>query len=97
MSGSKRKFSPEFKLQVLSEADAGVPVAEICRRYEITSGMFYRWRRNLKAAPKNPFPGNGSRSTEKAKMTEMERLIGRQAMEIDFLKNALKRLKEIER
>ncbi len=97
MSGSKRKFSPEFKLQVPSEADAGVSIAELCRRYEITSEMFYRWKRGLKVAPKNPFPGKGARSTEKAKMSEMERLIGRQAMEIDFLKNALRRLKEIER
>jgi len=92
----KRMFSPEFKLQVLEEAEAGVPVAELCRRYELTSGMIYKWKRQFKENRENPFPGKGSRNTEKARVAQMERLIGRQAMEIDFLKNALKRLKGTE-
>lgn len=96
MSRKRRKFSPEFKLQILSEADAGVSLAELCRRYEITKGMFYRWKRNLSEVPKNPFPGSGSRNTDKARIAEMERLIGRQAMEIDFLKNALNLLTRTE-
>lgn len=96
MSGKRRTYSREFKLQVVGEADAGVPVAELCRRYELASGMIAKWRRQLKESPKNPFPGKGSRNTEKAKIVEMERLIGRQALEIDFLKNLLKRLKESE-
>lgn len=95
MSRKKRTFSPEFKLQVAGEAETGIPVAELCRRYELTSALIYKWRRQFKEAPKNPFPGRGSRETEKAKIAEMERLIGRQALEIDFLKNALRRLKEI--
>lgn len=93
MSVKRRTYSREFKLQVFGEADAGVPVAELCRRYELASGMIAKWRRQLKNSPSNPFPGKGSRSTDQAKIAEMERLIGRQAMEIDFLKNALKRLK----
>lgn len=36
------------------------------------------------------------KNTDKARIAQMERLIGRQAMEIDFLKNLLKRLKEEE-
>lgn len=94
MSGKKRVFSKEFKLQVIGEAEAGIPMAELCRRYELTSGLIYKWKRQLKENPKNPFPGKGSRETETAKIHQMERLLGRQAMEIDFLKNALRRLKE---
>lgn len=96
MSGKKRVFSPEFKLQVIQEAEAGISVAELCRRYELRNGMVYKWRRQLKSKNSNPFPGKGSRNTEKAKIAQMERLIGRQAMEIDFLKKALMRLKGIE-
>lgn len=92
----KRIFSGEFKLQVIGEAEAGIPVAELCRRYELTSGMIFKWRRQLKETPKNPFPGRGSRNRDLAKIAEMERLIGRQALEVDFLKNALRRLKGIE-
>lgn len=96
MSGKRRTYSREFKLQVVGEADASVPVAELCRRYELSSGMIAKWRRQLKNFTSNPFPGKGSRNTDKAKIAEMERLIGRQAIEIDFLKNALRRLKEAE-
>lgn len=97
MSSKRRTYSREFKLQVIGEADAGIPVAELCRRYELSSGMIAKWRRQLKNSPHEPFPGKGSRSTEQAKIAAMERLIGRQAMEIDFLKNVLQRLKENER
>lgn len=90
----RKSYSKEFKLQVLEEAKAGVSINELERRYEIGKGMIYRWRRNLRSRSKNPFPGQGSRNTDKAKTAEMERLIGRQAMEIDFLKKAARRLKE---
>jgi putative transposase len=29
---------------VLAEGDAGLPVAEICRRHGISSGLFYQWK-----------------------------------------------------
>jgi len=96
MSLKRRVFSNEFKLQVLSEEDQGVSIPELNRRYELSTGMIAKWRRQLKQTPSNPFPGKGSRNTDKARMAEMERLIGRQAMEIDFLKNALHRLKGTE-
>jgi transposase len=98
VSGTKRRFTKEFKLQIIEEANAGLQVSDVCRRYEITSGMFYRWKKELEQAkPEKAFPGKGSRDTDKAKMAQLERLIGRQAMEIDFLKNALKRLSGIEK
>ena len=97
MSGKRRYHSKEFKLQVVSEADAGIPVAELCRRYELTESLVIKWRRQFKNSPSNPFPGKGSRNTDQAKVAQMERLIGRQALEINFLKNALRCLREEER
>jgi len=91
--GKKRTFGPEFKLQVIEEAEAGIPIAELSRRYELTSGLIHKWKRDFEENRGNPFPGKGSRNTEKAKIAQMERLIGRQSIEIDFLKNALGRLK----
>jgi transposase-like protein len=92
---SRRTFTREFKLQVLEEVDAGIPVKEVCKRYDVSNDMVYRWRGELKSTT-NPFGGRGVRTSERAKIAEMERIIGRQAVEIDFLKNALKRLKGIE-
>ncbi|MEW6457234.1 MAG: hypothetical protein AB1410_11050, partial [Acidobacteriota bacterium] len=59
----------------------------------LRNGMIYKWRKEFRKSKNNPFPGKGSRNTEKAKISQMERLIGREAMEIDFLKNALRHLK----
>lgn len=93
MSGKRRKHSREFKLQVTREAEAGTPAAELCRRYELSPSLVVKWRKQVKDSPHNPFPGQGSRHTDMAHLLQMERLIGRQALEIDFLKNALRRLK----
>ncbi len=95
MPGRRRTFTREFKLQILEEADSGVPVKELCKRYELKNDMIYRWRNELRSTT-NPFGGRGVRTSERAKIAEMERIIGRQVVEIDFLKNALKRLKGIE-
>jgi len=94
MSGKKRNYTQEFKLQVLQEADAGVPMSELTRKYEIGIGVIYRWRRQFKSSPSNPFPGNGSRNTDRARIAELERMVGRLTMQNEFLKNLNERLKE---
>ena len=95
MSKSRRSFTSEFKLQVVSEARAGATIAELSRRYELSPSVIRRWRTSLEGtpSPQKAFPGKGSRATDKAKVAQMERLIVRQALEIDFLKNALARMK----
>lgn len=44
MSGKKRTFSKELKTQIISEAEAGVSIAELNRRYELSHGMIAKWR-----------------------------------------------------
>lgn len=96
MSKKKRFFSQEFKLQVIREADSGIPISELSRKYELGPSMIAKWRRQLNGSPNNPFPGKGSRNTDKAKIAQLERIIGRQTIEIEFLKNLNQRLKESE-
>ena len=44
----RRRWSEEERLQILSEAFApGACVAEVCRRYDISSALIYTWRRKL--------------------------------------------------
>ena len=31
----------------LRQAEAGTPVAEICRKLEVTEGTFYRWKKHF--------------------------------------------------
>ena len=41
----KSRFTEEQIIQALRQAEAGTPVAEICRKLEVTETTFYRWRK----------------------------------------------------
>ena len=43
----RSQFTDNEILQLLGEASAGGPVAEICRTAGVTTRTFYRWRRRL--------------------------------------------------
>ncbi len=40
----KSRFSEEQIIAVLKEHQAGIPVAEICRKHGISDATFYNWR-----------------------------------------------------
>ena len=39
-----KRFSEEKIIGILKEAEAGVPLAELTRKYGIADGTFYRWK-----------------------------------------------------
>ena len=56
--------------------------------------MLQRWRREFRQALGNAFPGNGQRRSSEGRVAELERKIGQQVVEIDFLKGCLRRIEE---
>lgn len=40
----RSKFSDSQILSILKQAENGVPVAELCRQYNMSSAAFYKWR-----------------------------------------------------
>ena len=40
----KSKFTSEQNSYAVKQAEAGVPIAELCRKYGISNQTFYRWR-----------------------------------------------------
>ena len=40
----RRKYSEDQIVRILQEADAGVPVVELVRKYGFSQSAFYRWR-----------------------------------------------------
>lgn len=40
----KSRFSESQIINILKEAEAGVPVAEVCRKHGMSDATFYNWR-----------------------------------------------------
>jgi len=61
---------------------------------EVSPGVLDRWRRQSRQAQGNAFPGHGQRRWSEGEIAELERKIGQQAVEIDFLEGCLQRIEE---
>ena len=94
MGLSRRQFNKEFKPAAVRRLEAGVSLAEVARGLEVNPNVLHRWRREFQQGPGNTFPGNGQRRWSEGRVAELERKIGQQAVEIDFLKGCLQRIKE---
>src|SRR3990170_3842962 len=75
-----------------------VLIAKIANRSKsllwLSSPELHRWRREFRQGPGNAFPGLGRRRWEEGRVAQLERKIGQQALEIDFLKGCLQRIDE---
>ncbi len=41
----KKRFTEERIIPILQEAEAGLPVKELCRKYSSSDATFYTWRK----------------------------------------------------
>ncbi len=94
MGLSSRTFTKEFKLAAVKRMEQGVSVGEVSRALEVNANVLPRWRREFRHGPGNAFPGNGKQRWSEGRIAELERKIGQQALEIDFLKGCLQRIEE---
>ena len=39
-----KRYSEEQIIKILNEAESGVPVTELCRKYGMSDASFYNWR-----------------------------------------------------
>lgn len=53
-----------------------------------------RWRKEFREGPGNAFSGNGNSRWSEGRVAELERKVGQQTLEIDFLKGCLQRIEE---
>jgi transposase-like protein len=56
--------------------------------------VLHHWRRELRDYGAKAFAGNGQRRVEDGQFAELERRVGRQALEIDFLRRCLRHVEE---
>src|SRR6266852_459656 len=85
----RRQFTKEMKLQVVQEFESGQSLAELSRRYELHPTLIRKWRELYRENGDRAFAGHGNMYREEAKIAALERKIGQQAMEIEFLKKLI--------
>ena len=94
MGLSRRQFTKEFKLAAVLRLEQGISIVEVARALEVNPNVLHCWRRELRQGPGNAFSGNGKQRWSEGRFAELERKIGQQALEIDFLKGCLQRIEE---
>ena len=87
-------FSKEVKLTAVRKVQAGESAARLARELEINPRELYRWCREREQFGERAFAGRGRPLAEADQVAELERKIGQQALEIDFLKRALQRVEQ---
>ena len=94
MGLSRRKFTRELKMAAVQQLETGSSAAEVARALEVGPNVLQRWRREFRQGTGNAFPGNGKQRWSEGRIAELERKVGQQALEIDFLKGCLQRIEE---
>jgi len=94
MGLSRRMFSKEFKLAAVQRLEQGISLGEVARALEVNPNVLHRWRCEIRQGPGNVFPGHGKQRWSDGRVADLERKIGQQALEIDFLKGCLQRIEE---
>ena len=92
MSRRKRRtYSAEFKLDTVMEGLQGKKsVAQICRERGIKDTLYYKWRDIFieRAAEIFANSGNQEKQEKDERIAELERMVGKLAMENEVLKKA---------
>jgi transposase-like protein len=84
----RRQFDADTKMAIVLEGLRGeISVAELCRKYQIAESVYYKWRDKFLEGGRKAFLGNDSKEKHlQKKITELEHIIGKQAVYIEILK-----------
>jgi transposase-like protein len=66
----------------------------VARACEVNPNVLQRWKRELREHGVKAFQGNGNGRAEQNRVAELERKVGRQALELDFLERCLQHVEE---
>jgi putative transposase len=82
----KSRFSEEQIVGVLKEAEAGMPVKELCRRVGISNATLYHWKAKYGGMEVNETRRLGQVEEENGRL---KKIVAQQALDIDALKVVL--------
>ena len=84
----KKRFSEEQIIGFLKEADAGIPVKELCRKHGFSEASYYVWR--------SKFGGMSVPEAKRLKELEgenarLKKLLAESMLEVEVVKEALRK------
>lgn len=79
-----KRHSEEQIIKILREAEAGMTVAEVCRKHGVSEWSFYRWRQ--KYGGMNISEAKRLRALEDEN-TRLKKIVAQQALDIDMLRD----------
>lgn len=86
----RRKWTAEQKISIVLQGIKGeTSIAEICRNHGISQVQYYKWRDLFLEGAKQRLKGKSNSNSSgayKAKIKELERIIGKQTVTIEILK-----------
>ena len=84
----KSKFTESQIVAILSEGEAGIPVAEVCRKHGISNGLYYQWKSKYSGVSVNELKRIKELEAENAKL---KRMYADLALENTAIKDVLNR------
>lgn len=83
----KTRYSEEQIIGFLREADAGLPVKELCRKHGFSEACYYAWK--AKFGGMNVSDAQRLKALE-AENTKLKKLLANSMLEIDAMREVLK-------
>ena len=79
-----KRFTEEQIIRILHEAEAGVSVADICRKHNCSEQSFYRWKSKFGGKEVSEAKRLRERERENA---ELKKMVAEHALDIRMLKD----------
>ncbi len=95
-----RHYSLGFKEQVLGRMGLGEKIRALSWELGVSKSLLYEWRQEREGRPggkkyeKEKRQREGEVGALEARIAELEGVVGRQTLELDFFRSALRRLEE---
>ena len=89
MTGKRKVYTPEFKLQAVKMiTEQKLSVAEVARRLDVTENRLHDWKKAVAKKGADAFPGSGHLTPLEEENRKLRAEVKRLEMERDILKKA---------
>jgi transposase len=101
MSKQRTRYSAEFKQDAVSRMAESKTITGLAKELGIRRKFLYLWREQFRAGgkaalerePGRPRAGQPAASTAELRVAELERLLGRKQLELDFFKRTFEQVR----